>query len=146
MQEEHTGRTPEHRFDRTRRAIGGIEDKGLRRDLGDLLEGVEFGIAERNIELANTCIGKLVTLAHSLCRSIGGPAAVGIISGLREDAFGTGIGGLMLPGWEKGRVCDVGGTRTCKKGRGTCHSDPTGCISTSAGSFSAGYVWGTRLL
>lgn len=148
MSDEQAWKNLEVRYDCTRVAINEIEDERLRRDFRDVVGGVEYGLDTGNIELANACIDRLVGLAHSLCRTIGGCAAVGIIAGLREDGCQTGVGALRLPGWQKGRFCDTttGGTRGCKKGTGTCHSDSTGCISTFQDQYSAAYVWGVVLL
>jgi hypothetical protein len=113
-----------------------------------LLAGVEFALTRREVDLCNKCIEGLTTLSHSLCRTIGGAAAVAIISGLREDACQTGVARLMIPGWEKGKRCDTTGSRSCISAAGhTCHGSSTGCISTGPDlKIAAGYVWGITLL
>lgn len=138
---------PETRFPRTKRAIHTIKDESLRRDFADLLAGVEYGLSEHKVELSNDCIERLRVLAHSLCRTIGGEAAVGVIQGLNEDAAEVGESSLQIPNWGRGRRCDTTGSRSCVSAQNSsCHGDSTGCISTSGGVPAAAYVWGVTLL
>ncbi|MBT3878003.1 MAG: hypothetical protein HON76_13560 [Candidatus Scalindua sp.] len=133
-------------FFETAKAIDGIKDERLKRDFSDLFLGIEHGIKNNNYEVANDCIAALRTLAHSLCRTIGGSSAVAVIEGLANDAERAESKMLRAPIWSKGKRCDVGGTATCISATNNkCNSDSTGCISTGTG-IAAGYIWGVTLL
>ena len=133
-------------FSRTSDAIAQIDDRLLRKDFADILTDVEFALSNNKVDLANLCIERLRVLAHSLCRTIGGPCAVAIIEGLAADGAGADVEALMLPNWTAGRICNTSGTYSCESRKNyTYHSDPTGCISTGTG-ISAAYSWGIALL
>lgn len=133
-------------FSETAKAIDGIKDERLKRDFSDLFLGIDYGIKNKNYEVANDCIASLRTLAHSLCRTIGGSSAVAIIEGLANDVERSENKLLRRIIWSTGKRCDVGGTATCISATNNkCNSDSTGCISTGTG-IAAGYIWNVALL
>lgn len=136
------------RFRATKKALKQIESRELRRDFKDLLDGVNFALAENRIELANHCISALSMMAHALCRTIGGRAAVAIIDGLEADGKSAAIKALRYPDWKSGKRCSLSGSRSCYDSPNSkCHEETAGCISTDDRfAVSAKYAWGTILL
>lgn len=135
-------------FRRTRAAISMIEDERLRADFDDLLDGVQFGLDEYDIELVNDVINCLAFMSRALCRTIGGLAATKIIDGLNADGKASGIRALRFPDWTSGRRCDLSGTRSCISATNSkCHSDSAGCISTDDkfSAVAAAYRWAVLL-
>jgi hypothetical protein len=139
------GKTPESGFEHTRAAIRTISDERLIQDFDDLLKGVEYAIERENTELGDLCVERLVTVAFTLSRTIGGDALVGIIQGLRQDIFDAGVA-LRPPIWQSGRRCVTNGQ--CESAtNSSCYSDDTGCAGKpNAGGVFASYVWGIDLI
>jgi len=140
----------ERYFKLTHAAVNGIENENLRNDFSSILNGVEYALNKGDIELANVCIERIRVLAHSLCRTIGGPVAVAIIDGLTQDGSSVGQEQLQYPRWKDDSRCDTTGSRQCVSAkRSRCHSDSAGCMSQGQDpdiAIAAGYVWGDTLI
>jgi hypothetical protein len=137
------------RFEETLEAIATIKQEDLRNDFGDLLKGADYALNRGDYELANLVIDRLAGMAHALGRTIGGYSATRMIEGMVNDARAISDTRLRPPGWDRGKRCDLSGSRKCIPSRGhSCHEDPTGCISGADRftDFHAGYIWAVTLL